>query len=104
MKKFFVYIYEWDDGMVYVGRSKVGVKRFNNASKYKKNEKLYNAMTTKPYRAYIVFDSDDIWKVGQVEAALIHCTWNNNYNISPEDNWRDHIQSYVNRYLTPAME
>lgn len=46
--------------MVYIGRSRKGVKRFNIANKYKKNTKLYEAMTTKPYSAYIVFDSDDI--------------------------------------------
>ena len=104
MKKFFVYIYEWDDGMVYIGRSRVGVKRFNQPRCYKDNPELYEAMTTKPYRASIVFDSDDIWKVGRVEAGLIFCTWENNYNRDIEEDWKKHIERYIKQYLTPAME
>lgn len=46
--------------MIYVGRSRAGVRRFNQPSCYKDNPELYEAMTTKPYKASIVFDSDDI--------------------------------------------
>ena len=56
MKHFFVYKYEWEDGYVYIGRSRQGVNRFNNPNCYKSNKKLYEAMTTKKYTAKIVYE------------------------------------------------
>ena len=100
MKKFFVYCYEWEDGTVYIGRSNRDTKRFNNPRCYKPNPWLYEAMTTKPYKAWIIFESDDIWKVGKVEAWLIQCTYNHSFNINKETNWKYHIQKYIDRYLT----
>jgi len=97
MKHFFVYMYEWEDGYVYIGRSRQGVDRFNNISCYRKNNELYTALTTKPYKASIVFESDDIWDVGWFEQFLIKI-YKKKYNINSESDWKKHISSYIKQY------
>lgn len=52
-------------------------------------------MTTKPYKAYKVFESDNIWRVGLFEAKLIRCTYYHSYNINIEKNWEYHILKYI---------
>ena len=97
MKHFFVYKYEWDDGYVYIGRSREGVNRFNNPNCYKSNSQLYEAMTTKKYRASIVFESDNIWDVGWMEQFLINL-YDKTYNINKELDWKKHIRTYIKQY------
>ena len=97
MKHFFVYKYEWDDGWVYIGRSREGVNRFNNPNCYKSNKKLYEAMTTQKYRASIVFESDNIWDVGWMEQFLINM-YEKTYNINKELDWKKHIRTYIKQY------
>ena len=97
MKHFFVYMYEWDDGYVYVGRSRQGVNRFGNPECYKNNKELYIALTTKPYKASIVFESDDIWDVGWYEHFLIQL-YPKRYNINSEIDWKRHIKGYIKQY------
>ena len=97
MKHFFVYKYEWDDGWVYIGRSREGVNRFNNPDCYKSNGQLYEAMTTKKYRASIVFESDNIWDVGWMEQFLINI-YEKTYNRNKELDWKKHIRTYIKQY------
>ncbi len=97
MKHFFVYKYEWSDGWVYIGRSREGVNRFNNPNCYKSNKKLYEAMTTKPYTAKIVYESDNIWEVGYMEQYLINL-YPKTYNINKELDWKKHIRTYIKQY------
>ena len=97
MKHFFVYMYKFENGYVYIGRSRIGVNRFNNANCYKSNKKLYEAMTTQKYRAIIVFESDSIWDVGWMEQFLINI-YPKTYNKSKELNWKDHIRTYIKQY------
>ena len=98
MKHFFVYKYEWPDGWVYIGRSREGVNRFNNPKCYRSNHSLYEAMTTKKYKAEIVFESDDIWDVGWMEQFLIALYKDKSYNRNLEVDWKKHIRNYIKQY------
>ena len=97
MKHFFVYKYTFDSGYVYIGRSRLGVNRFNNPNCYKSNKKLYEAMTTQKYKASIVFESDNIWEVGWMESFLINL-YDKTYNINKEIDWKKHIRTYIKQY------
>ena len=94
---FFVYMYQFENGWVYIGRSREGVNRFNNPKCYMSNKRLYEAMTTQKYEASIVFESDNIWDVGWVESYLIN-TYPNKYNINSELDWKRHIRTYIKQY------
>lgn len=103
MKHFFVYKYEWEDGMVYIGRSCSYSNRFNNPECYKPNKLLYEAMMTKPYKAEIIFESNNIWEVGECEYNSIK-SYSRKYNKASESNWQQHIKGYIKQYMNKWAE
>lgn len=82
----YVYLYVWEDGKFYIGRTFENSGRYNNPVKYK-DQYVGKYMTYKPYKPYILYQSENAALIYWLEAKLINHFYNSidNLNAKNED-------------------
>lgn len=83
---FFVYKYTFEDGKVYIGRSRDDQKRFGVVDKYE-GQYVHRIMLTQKFQSEILFRSKNPVKIYRLEYELIKKYWKNSYNSKLEEDW-----------------
>lgn len=83
--QYIVYKYTFNDGTVYIGRSRTTQNRFDNPSQYAGQEVYKHFL--KGYKAEILCTTDNIFECCYLESKYIAENYENSHNGSLEETW-----------------